>query len=171
MADEEHLRPGDIERFVHLDRPGGGCGIGRRAVRDIRLEQSGRAALRVAALKVHGELVEGEGERCQVIGVDEPATAPRVVLRQRVREATALAHDDIALPSEDPTDADREQHEKKGHMEYQVPGLAQVALLGGNPGAAVSGRLTRAHPPMAATQVVVRGGQHVLTVGRSGELT
>ena len=104
MADQEDLRAVDRQGLVDLDQ--GllrGCrGIG--AVRHIGLEVSRCPPLRLPSLEGGRELVQGEGERRQVLGVDKAAATPGVVLSQGVREARALPHDDIALPAEQSAD-------------------------------------------------------------------
>src|SRR4029078_10957774 len=94
VADEVDLRAVDLQRLIDLD----GLLLPRRrrtlAIRDVCLEQARRATLGSRALEVDRELVEGEREWREIVGTDEPSAAPRVELREGVRESVALLDDD-----------------------------------------------------------------------------
>ena len=167
MPDEEDLRPVDLERRIDLDDrllPGSPRLV---AGGDLRLEEPRSPALGAFALELDLEGVQGERERSHRLGVDEAAAAPRVVLRDGVREPTALLDDDVSLPAKQSADGDRRQDAQQRDMKDEVAGLAKVALLSRHPARAeLALRRPLNHPPAVPTKVGGRLSQRCIAIAR-----
>ncbi|GAA5606331.1 hypothetical protein Sgri01_04667 [Streptomyces griseus] len=132
VGDQIDLGAVHEERFVDLDDVLALRAVGPLAVRHPGLEGPRGAALRTALLVRTDELVEHEAERGQRVGVVERARLEVVVLGERVGEAVALDDQLAALGLEKLPGGEGHQHHDQGDVEDQVPGLAEVALLGGD---------------------------------------
>ncbi len=132
MGDEIDLGAVHDERFVDADDGLAVGAVGTLVVRHAGLEGPGRAALRAALLVRTDELVQDEAEGGQRVRVVERAGLEVVVLGERVGEAVALDDQLAALGLEELPGGEGHQHDDQGDVEDQVPGLAEVALLGGD---------------------------------------
>ena len=131
VAEEEDGAVAGLERAVDPDGALLGVAVGGGEGRR-RLEVARGAELPAAlglGLELDVEPVEREGPRLEVVDVDPRPGAEGVVARQRVRQGLALGHDDVALPAEQVAPADPDEDPDERHVEDEVAGLADVALL------------------------------------------
>ena len=132
ITEQVDARSPDADRLVDLQEMIRFLTVGQFS--DLGFEPARLPELVASHLTIEGRLetVQSQPEVLHPIGIEESAGLERVIGHQRVGERVTFDEYSLTRILKQRPDSHRDDQTQQGGMKHQVPGLAEVAALGGD---------------------------------------